>query len=64
MTPEWRRSTFCASGSCVEARHHADTVHVRDSKQDNGPILTFDPATWQTFIDTIKTTPKAGQCAH
>ncbi len=62
MTPnQWTRSSRCANGACTLVRHTADgTVQVADSKLgDNSPVLTFDPAVWAAFLDTIK----AGQCA-
>lgn len=57
MTPnnEWRRSTYCANGACTLVRLTDDgTVQVADSKQTNGPVLTFDPDAWQAFIDAVK----------
>lgn len=26
------------------------TIHIRDSKQDNGPLLTVAPSTWTEFV--------------
>lgn len=56
MNDDWTRSTRCTSGTCTQVRYlpGAGVVAVRDSKDPTGPTLTFDRATWQAFIDTIK----------
>ncbi len=56
MTPnEWHRSSYCSTGACTLVRRTGDgTVQVRDSKADDGPILTFDPRRWRAFIDAVK----------
>ncbi|MFD4917986.1 DUF397 domain-containing protein [Streptomyces virginiae] len=46
----WRKSSYSGSGSdggqCVEVAACTDTVHVRDSKVQDGPILALAPASW------------------
>lgn len=54
VNPQWRRSTFCASGSCVEVRTPGRGVDVRDSKDPQSPELHFDTYAWEAFIDAIK----------
>lgn len=46
------KSTFSASGggNCVEVAFGPADVYVRDSKDPDGPILTFTPAEWSAFI--------------
>jgi hypothetical protein len=40
------------SGQCVEAGLGAcGMVHVRDSKDRDGPVLDFTPAEWAAFLD-------------
>jgi len=53
----WRKSTRSANGGdCVEvADNIPGVVAVRDSKNPDGPVLTFTPAEWRTFIDSVKT---------
>ena len=49
----WRTSTRSSSngGDCVEvADNLPDVVAVRDSKDPAGPVLTFSPAAWRTFL--------------
>jgi hypothetical protein len=55
MTGQWRRSTRCSTGACLLQRVADDgSVQVRDSKEHDGPVLTFDPAAWRAFIDAVK----------
>lgn len=47
----WRKSSYSGSnGDCVEIGWPAAGVAVRDSKQPNGPTLTFPTDTWRTFL--------------
>lgn len=48
----WFKSTY-SSGSgddCLEVATCPDTVHVRDSKVEEGPQLTLSPAAWTGFV--------------
>jgi hypothetical protein len=54
---EWRKSSRSGSngGNCVEvAASPPGLVAVRDSKNPDGPALTFTPAGWQSFTASIK----------
>jgi hypothetical protein len=53
-TKNWRRSTFCADGACVEVAQDGDRVLMRDSKDTSQPFLGFDRATWADFIAEIE----------
>lgn len=47
----WRKSTRSTSGDCVEvADNLPGRVLVRDSKQPAGPVLTFAPVAWRSFV--------------
>ncbi len=47
----YRRSTFCAHGSCVEVAQQVDgSVAMRDSKNPLVPPLSFTPAEWDDFV--------------
>ncbi len=53
----WRKSTRSSGnqGNCVEvADNLARVVAVRDSKDRQGPVLTFTPATWRSFVAYAK----------
>ncbi|MFJ4842583.1 DUF397 domain-containing protein [Streptomyces sp. NPDC088746] len=48
---DWRKSSYsgCEGGQCVEVATHPSAVHVRDSKNTEGPTLTVSPTTWSAF---------------
>jgi len=48
----WRKSTRSGGdGNCVEvATNLPSIVAVRDSKDRNGPTLTFTPEDWKDFL--------------
>ncbi|MEV0161577.1 DUF397 domain-containing protein [Nonomuraea fuscirosea] len=50
----WKKSTKSASGDCVEVAITAAAVHVRNTRDRQGPMLTFGPDEWQGFIDGLK----------
>ena len=54
----WRKSSYSGSngGDCVEvAVLPGRNLAVRDSKDPDGPRLTFTPAEWRTFTAALKT---------
>ena len=53
---EFRKSARSASGDCVEVGGGDGTMLVRDSKNPDGPHLTFSAAAWQAFVDSLKIT--------
>ncbi|WP_329050236.1 DUF397 domain-containing protein [Streptomyces violaceus] len=48
----WFKSSYSSSGSgdCVEIATCPDTIHIRDSKNQQGPQLTLSPTTWAAFL--------------
>ncbi|WP_030923041.1 DUF397 domain-containing protein [Streptosporangium amethystogenes] len=53
---EFRKSSYSNSGdACVEvATNLPGVVAVRDSKDPLGPVLTFSPTTWHSFLSGIR----------
>ncbi|MFC9755580.1 DUF397 domain-containing protein [Streptomyces sp. NPDC056921] len=50
---EWFKSSFSDSSDgndCVEVAAAPGTVHVRDSKNAQGPRLAFGPSAWAGFV--------------
>ncbi|MEV6614001.1 DUF397 domain-containing protein [Streptomyces sp. NPDC051051] len=49
---DWRKSSYSSSGSgdCVEVATLPHHVHVRDSKDKDGPRLALSPAAWAEFV--------------
>ncbi len=48
----WFKSSYSSSGDgdCVEVALTPATVHVRDSKDRQGPRLALSPAAWTEFV--------------
>ncbi|MFF2407110.1 DUF397 domain-containing protein [Streptomyces sp. NPDC058092] len=48
----WHKSTYSGGDgdSCVEVATCPTTVHVRDSKVEQGPQLALSPAAWTGFV--------------
>ncbi|ODU06303.1 MAG: hypothetical protein ABS81_05090 [Pseudonocardia sp. SCN 72-86] len=48
----WRRSTFSQGSdqTCVDVAFTPGAVHVRDSKDPDGPVLTFSAREWEVFL--------------
>jgi hypothetical protein len=54
---QWRKSSWSAGngGDCVEvAGNLPGAVAVRDSKDPQGPVLTFSTAEWRAFMSGLK----------
>lgn len=54
----WRKSSYSGSngGACVEVAVLPDhSLAVRDSKDPDGPRLTFTRAEWRTFTTALGT---------
>ncbi|SEG87470.1 protein of unknown function [Thermomonospora echinospora] len=51
----WRKSTRSSgTGACVEVAKLRQLIGVRDSKNPDGPKLSFTPRTWEAFNAGIK----------
>ncbi|WNF27679.1 DUF397 domain-containing protein [Streptomyces sp. C11-1] len=48
---DWRKSSYSADegGACVEIAAYPAAVHVRDSKDIEGPTFTVAPTAWSAF---------------
>ena len=58
--PTWRKSSRSGSngGACVEvADNRVGRVLVRDSKDQQGPVLAFDPEAWRAFVGDLALRP-------
>lgn len=52
---QWRTSSRSGgNGACIEARYADQATQVRDSKDRQGPVLSFSPGQWTCFIAGIK----------
>jgi hypothetical protein len=50
----WRKSTYSTVNGCVEVRGQDGHVHVRDSKDREGPVLTFTRQEWLAFLAGVR----------
>jgi hypothetical protein len=48
------RSNGNGGSNCVEVAVVETTIGVRDSKNPDGPVLTFTPTDWESFVDGAK----------
>lgn len=48
----WHKSSYSSAqgDDCIEVATCPETVHVRDSKDKEGPHLAFTPAEWSAFV--------------
>ncbi|MER5648533.1 DUF397 domain-containing protein [Streptosporangium sp. NPDC002524] len=52
---EWRTSSLSGSnGECVQVAFPDKQVAVRDSKDIQGPALTFESRQWSAFVSGVK----------
>jgi uncharacterized protein DUF397 len=49
---EWFKSSYSGgnNNTCVEARLTGTSVDIRDSKDPDGPILSFGSSAWGRFL--------------
>lgn len=48
----WRKSVRSQNnGACVEVTRVGDVIGVRDSKDPDGPVLTYTLAEFSAFLD-------------
>ncbi|MGW2949536.1 DUF397 domain-containing protein [Streptomyces eurythermus] len=49
----WFKSSYSSSaepGDCLEVAPTPSTIHIRDSKNTEGPCLTVAPVAWADFV--------------
>lgn len=55
MSINWHKSSESMSnGHCVEVAARGGGVLVRDSKDPDGPVLSFSDAEWVAFLVSVK----------
>ena len=59
MTGDWRASSYSlANGNCAEVAADGGTqsilVLVRDSKDQDGPVLSFAAGAWRDFTSAVR----------
>jgi hypothetical protein len=51
---EWQKSSRSGSSACVEVALVNGMIAVHDSKDPQGPILSYTGAEWLAFIEGVK----------
>jgi hypothetical protein len=55
LTAEFKTSSFCSGGDCVEVgMRHGGVVAVRDTKDSSSRELKFSSREWAAFVAGIK----------
>lgn len=56
LGPAWHHSSFStgADATCVDVAARGASICVRDSKDPDGPRLTFSPREWHVFLLGIR----------
>ena len=55
MPSDWRTSSYTGGqGNCVEVAGTASTIHVRDTKDQAGAVLTIPVTAWKAFTDSLR----------
>jgi hypothetical protein len=52
--PQWQKSTYCGTNTCVEVSRTADGVLVRDSRHPQTAPLAFTTDEWTAFVSGVK----------
>jgi hypothetical protein len=53
---EFKISSFCTGGGCVEVGHSPGATAVRDSKDPSRAVtISVSPAAWNSFLEGVKT---------
>jgi hypothetical protein len=57
----WRKSSYSGAegGQCIEVAKSPGAVHIRDSKELDGPMLTVGPRAWAGLVG-LAAGPAAG----
>lgn len=57
---DWRKSSYSddGGGNCVEIATCPNIIHIRDSKNPNGGIVTVSDSAWRTFLPTPHPSPE------
>jgi Domain of unknown function (DUF397) len=52
---QWRKARRSANnGACVEVAPASGQIFVRDSKDQDGPMMRYSAGTWNAFLGDVK----------
>jgi hypothetical protein len=52
--PEWRRSSSCSGGNCIEVARDGDRYLIRDSRDRSAAPIVVDAGEWQAFVEGVR----------
>jgi hypothetical protein len=48
---QWRKARrSAANGACVEVAPTSGQIFIRDSKDQNGPVIRYSACSWRMFV--------------
>jgi hypothetical protein len=50
----WRVARDCDGGSCIRVAPHAGMILIGDTKNPDGPVLSYSHAEWVAFVNGIR----------
>jgi len=50
----WRVARMCNGGSCVRVAPNGDAILIGDSKNPDGPVLSYSRDEFRTFVEGIR----------
>ncbi len=50
----WRVAHRCDAGGCVRVAANADMIVIGDTKNPDGPMLSYTRKEWATFVEGIR----------
>ncbi|PJN42351.1 DUF397 domain-containing protein [Streptomyces sp. CB02959] len=55
VAADWRKSSHSSDqgGACLEVSASHTTIHIRDSKNPDGPVLTLPAGAWGAFVADV-----------
>jgi hypothetical protein len=52
---QWRKARRSANnGACLELAPASGQIYIRDSKDQDGPIVSFSGYSWRLFVADVK----------
>lgn len=55
MNLRWQKSSYCSEGaSCVHVGATTETIHLTESSDPTGAILTANPAAFDALLAVLK----------
>ena len=53
-SPQWRKSSRCSNGTCIEVAKVGGQYLIRDGKNPNQAAHSFTEAEWLAFVAGVK----------